>query len=214
MEQYYPLIFETGSVSDIKYHRGKNCLLYAINSVSCKPYGVCKDLHEKYPHEDSVTSRTSLTFVSRARRCDRDIPGDIILQRSPHESSPHLIAMITQFGYGQPYVGSVEDIRRLALSMDYHYVEGIKQDTENKRVKNFQECIKKIIIFALGCDGLESIIIPAGVGTRGNCGQLWNSQYLPILQNMASRLQASNIKVIITSPTVTEPKPDKEGEEK
>ena len=197
MKRYYPLTFASGSVIDAEYRKPKTCILYSVNSIMCKPFGVCKALHDKYAHEDAVTSRRSLTFVSRARRIDRDMPGEIILQRSPDETSPHLIALVTQFGYGDPYNDDVDENKKLAASTDYHYVNERKEDTEDNRLKHFQACIKKIIIFALGCEDLDTIVLPNGIGNRGLCNNLWKTKYLPVIQNMASRLQMSKIKVIV-----------------
>ena len=57
--------------------------------------------------------------------------------------------------------------------------------------------LKKLTIFAMGCHGLERLLIPAGIGLGGRTDQEWEDKYIPILQGMASRLQSVGVEVVL-----------------
>ncbi len=162
-------------------NRERNCIVYPINAVSYKQYGIAKDLHNKYPHED--TARRRLYKLSRCITGDRSDPGSIRIQ-APGEGVklPHLIALVIQFGFGPPIEENEIAAQAVTTSRDVHYSDGLQQDTAANRLEYFKMCINKVIVFAMGCKDIDRLIIPAGIGHGGVANTRWSDLYLPIIQ--------------------------------
>ncbi len=202
----YPIITTNGRVTSRIYHRRDTCIVYQVNAVSCNLYGIAKDLNACYPHEHAVSSRHRLSFVDRAIRWDRDVPGNILIQhpvRGAQETSedgeiestlPTLIAMVTQFGY-KPFDNTKETNDRLNQSRDFHYVEGVKNDIYENRLIYFKECINKLVSYVTNSKFIKQVVIPAGLGQSGRCDTKWNNVYLPIIHSAAIELNASGIQL-------------------
>ncbi len=195
----FPIKVVRGRATDRQYCRGDTCIVYQVNAISCEPYGIVKDLHECYPHEGVIASRRPLTFVARAIKEHRDVPGEIIIQppsmeedygEDAREELPTLVAVVSQFGWGPAFEGTEAAVCKLEMSKDGHYVEGMKKDTEDCRLQYFKQCMKKLLNFVLGCDTLKQVIIPAGLGRRGRPDNVWKLAYLPSIQALATRLSA------------------------
>ena len=188
-----------GRLCDKKFCDRGNFLVYAVNSVGCDAFGIVKDLHELYPHEHVYSRRTRLYHLSRAVQGSRDTPGNLIVQPPPEgENLPHLIACVVQYGWGDAIDGNLKARRAVETSQDLHYVEGLKEDTCENRLRYFKTCLKKLTTLAMGHKEVEKIIIPEGMGCRGKAGDEWRKHYLPAIEALALRLKPFGIKTVVT----------------
>ena len=201
--ELYPLKTQTGRLTDACFKERRCTIAYAINAIACDPFGIVKDLNNLYTHERSLTSRKRLSAVHRATRDSRGEPGQIIIQNPAvdSEDSPTLVACVTQFGWGDELENNERAQQALNSSRDYHYIDGLKKDTGNDRLANFQKCLNKLAILAMGDRDMEKIVFPEGIGRRGKTDDVWQKNYLPLLQSFGARLKPTGIEVyIIISP--------------
>ena len=187
-----------GRIRDDQFRDRRNFLVYGVNAIGCDPCGIVQDLQSIYPYEKTYTGRKRLYSLSRAVINSRDEPGSVILHKPPEgENSPHLLACVTQYGWGESIESNVKAHHALKTSRDLHYVEGLRGDTRVSRRASFQTCMKKVAILAMGHREVEKIVIPEGVGCRGRCDEEWQEHYLPWVQSLASRLQPFGIETIL-----------------
>lgn len=187
-----------GRLRDVQFRSRRNFILYAVNSIACENIGIVKDLHELYPYEGAYTNRQRMYTLSRATLQTRDEPGRIIVHEPPESSdSPHLIACVTQFGYGEPIERNQRARQAVTTSQDRHYVEGLKEDTQANRRRYFQACLKNVAVLAMGHREVEKIYIPEGLACSGRTGEEWEHYYLPAINDLSLRLQPFGIEVFL-----------------
>ena len=198
MVEYYPLKTLRGSLSDATFNHPGNGLVYPVNAVACDAHGLTGELHSLYNFAKVYARRRRLYHLARAVRDDRDPPGTIVVERSQEcDTSPHLIALVLQYAWGPPLEDNQLSESIMKTTLDCHYAQGLKDDTKANRLEYFKTCVKKLTIFAMGCHGLERLLIPAGIGLGGRTDQEWEDKYIPILQGMASRLQSVGVEVVL-----------------
>ncbi len=89
--------------------RDRCCYIaYAVNAVSTEPCGIARDLKMIYPYEYTHAARKRLYSIHRATADTRDEPGRIIIHAPPTGSVnlPHLVACMTQYGWGEAVEGN------------------------------------------------------------------------------------------------------------
>ena len=89
---------------------------------------------------------------------------------------------MTQYGWGEAIECNEKARQAVTTSKDLHYVAGLKMDTASNRRQYFLNCLKKIVILAMGNNEVERIIVPEGMGCRGQRLEEWHSHYLPMLE--------------------------------
>lgn len=191
----------TGRLCDDHFNKPENFLIYPVNSIACNYTGAAKDLNAIYAHENVYSRRQRLYNLSRAVMKCRDEPGSLIVQ-PPHQgdmTSPHLIACVTQFGWGSSI--DVNEIAKQSVSSsrDKHYVAGLIQDTTVNRRQYFQSCMKKLTTLAMGHKDVEKLILPEGIGCSGKVNDEWEDNYLPVIRAMAGRLRPFGIQTVLVS---------------
>ena len=187
-----------GRLRDLQFCERRNFLVCAVNSIGCDAYGIAKDLCEVYPHERVYTSRTSLYHLSRAVIGSRDPPGALVAQEAPEgEDLPYLIACVAQYGWGSCIDDNVKARRAVEASQDHHYVEGLKEDTSENRLRYFKTCMKKLATLAMGNKDVEKIILTERIGCRGKAGEEWKNPYIPVIQALAVRMKPFGIQTIV-----------------
>ena len=141
-----------GRLTDIRFRDRRCYIAYAVNAVLTEPCGIARDLKTIYPYENTYATRKRLYSLHRATVETRDEPGCIIIHDLPTGSNdlPHLVACVTQYGWGQGSERNEKARRAIDTSKDLHYVEGLKMDTTMSRRQYFQNCLKKIAILAMG----------------------------------------------------------------
>lgn len=185
---------ETGKLNASEFSRRGNFLIYAVNSIACDSYGIVKDLQAVYKHESVYTRRKRLYNLSRAEVNSRETPGTLIVQ-APSDvednegSLPHLIACVTQFGWGEAIEDNTKARQAVNLSQDWHYVSGLREDTKVNRRHFFKTCMKKLCLLVMGHQNVERLYFPEGIGCRGRCNSEWKEHYLPEIQSVATRLK-------------------------
>ncbi len=180
--------------------RDRRCyIIYSVNAVSTEPSGIARDLKTIYPYENTHAARKRLYSLHRATADTRDDPGRIIIHAPPTGSVnlPHLVACVTQYGWGEAVEGNEKARQAIATSKDLPYVEGLKMDTSVNRRQHFQNCLKKIALLAMANAEVEQIIIPEGLGCRGRCQDEWRNNYLPMVEGLAQRLQPFGVETIL-----------------
>lgn len=193
-----PLKSVTGRLCDAEFDCRRNFLVYAVNAIACDAFGLVKDLHQVYRHESAYSCRKRLYNLSRATVSTRDVPGNLIVQE-PAETvqSPSLIACVSQFGWGASIEDNAKAVQAVNTSQDWHYVQGLKEDTKVNRRHHFKTCMKKIAALAMGHKDVEKIIIPEGMGCRGKLDEEWREHYLPAIETLATRLESFGIETIL-----------------
>lgn len=192
---------ETGRLCETGFSDRRCFLVYTVNSVACVPFGIVRDLHQLYPYENTYTGRRKLYSLSRACVDSRDNPGTVIVHNPPEKTnSPHLIACVTQYGWGDSIESNAKANEALMKSRDRHYVEGLTADTRLNRRLHFQTCMKKLAILAMGHPECEQVVLAQGMGRGGRDDEEWNEHYLPAIEGLADRLQNFGIETILLKP--------------
>lgn len=188
----------TGKLCDAEFASRRNVLVYAVNAVGCDAFGLIKDLHQVYSHESVYSRRKRLYNLSRSMVSTRDEPGTLIVQEPlGTDKSPTLIACVTQFGWGASIEDNVKAMQAANKSHDWHYVEGLKEDTKINRRHHFKTCMKKLVTLAMGHKDMEKIIIAEGMGCRGKLDEEWREYYLPAIETLATRLEPFGIQTVL-----------------
>lgn len=189
----------SGRLCDAVHRNRRVALVYAINSIACDAFGVARDLANTYSYEKSYNRRKRLYSLQRAEIASRDIPGELIIHSPPEgENSPYLVACVTQFGTGPPLEQNNYAKRAVTFSHDMHYVNGLSSDTVVNRREYFLSCMKKLSTVLMAHPEIETILIPEGMGCRGEKKmEEWKLYYLPNIQTLASRLQPFGVEVVI-----------------
>lgn len=188
----------TGRLCDVEFASRTNFLVYAVNAIGCDEFGLVKDLHQVYRHESVYSRRKRLYSLSRAVVSSRDAPGNLIVQEPLEtDNSPSLIACVTQFGWGASIEDNVKAMQAVNTSKDWHYTQGLREDTKPNRRHHFKTCMKKLATLAMGHKDVEKIIIPEGMGCRGKLDEEWREYYLPAIQALATRVEPFGIQTVL-----------------
>ena len=188
-----------GRLTDERFRDRRCYIVYAVNAISIDPYGIAKDLKEIYPYENTHDVRKRLYSLPRATVESRDEPGCILIHGPPAitDNLPHLIACVTQYGYGEAIDSNERAQLAMTRSKDLHYANGLKMDTVENRRQSFQDCLKKIVGLAMDDNNVERVIIPEGLGCRGQCQNEWHTVYVPMLETMADRLKPYGVETFL-----------------
>ena len=126
-------------ISDEQLNQEEVLLVQAVNSVSCKNYGLTADLVEKYPYCDLAGLRycdTSLKCI--AREIDRSPEGLCLIRSAPlYLKGPKIATLVTQYGLGNPYEENglaqkiVRNCGQQSFARHHH------QDTSDNRLIHF-----------------------------------------------------------------------------
>ncbi len=155
--------------------------------------------------------RTSKRFIHTRMQLERDYSlhrttadtreeqGRIIIHAPQTRSVnlPHLVACVTQYGWGEAVEGNEKARQAIATSKDLLYVEGVKIDTSVNRRQHFQNCLEKIALLAMANTEVEEIIIQEGMECKGRCQDEWKNNYLPMVEGLAKRLQPFGVESIL-----------------
>lgn len=195
-----------GRLCDESFSQRRCFIAYGVNSVACDPYGIIRDLNRTYPYEEAYTRRKRLYSLSRATIDSRDEPGTILVHNPPDGvNSPHLIACVSQYGWGQSIDENVKSMKALESSKDQHYVQGLRADTKVNRHQHFQTCLKKLAILVMGHRDAEQVVFPAGIGRLGRCDEEWMEVYLPMIKSFAARVEPIGVETILVQPPICQP---------
>lgn len=195
----YPLTTLYGNLCDDKFADRKYCIVFGINASSFKLGGIAGQIKDTYNYANVFEGRRQLYNLNRAIQCDRGIVGDIVTKPPPTdtENRPHIIGMITQFGAGDSMEYNPTAKYSIENSRDVTYVEGLKLDTNLKRVENFRHCMEKAVEYVIEKQTIDNVLLPSGIGKRGMVNEEWNTKYLPIIKDCAYKLISRGIKVSI-----------------
>lgn len=209
-----------GDFASLPIYNNRDCLLYDLDATSVQLSEMVHTLWERYPY--ARLHRKNLPYKNRAVRTDRDIPGLIFVGEAPefcnrmdddpYESYavlPHLIGLITQFTNGPATPSSYKKPRYEAWSLDEHFYDGLKNDTEYQRWRWFDKALRKAIEHILQRSRrgqVGRIIFPYGLGKA--CGQyltsgernIWETKYFPVMCKLAQKLQERGIDTLMICP--------------
>lgn len=191
-----------GSISSLAFKRNSTCLVTATNSVTCKNFGLAKDLVSAYPYGDVAGLRYTKPGVSYACERDRGVAGTAILSRGEDEKDmekPVICTLVSQYGIGDSIERNVYAQASVQYSSDVHHVNNLRKDTEDGRLDNFSAALRdmKDALSRSEYDFVKYVLLPAGIGRRGQIDKLWLSYYLPCISSMSGALKGKTVCIVI-----------------
>ena len=191
-----------GGLSNPCFKDESICLVTATNAVTCQNFGLLKDIVNIYPYADVAGERYTKPGVSYACERDRGIEGSAILSvpmRDTHPGYPSVATLITQYGIGNPIESNQYARNSVRYSVDSHHVKNLLRDTEDRRMENFLSALKdlKERLYSREFDRVQYVLIPAGVGRRGQVDEVWLTYYLPTIFTVSESLCARGKTVCI-----------------
>ena len=194
-----PLLLVKGHLVDTCFDRPDVALILDINAISLKTFGVVDKIFEKYPYGETVKNRVQLYDLSRADVKARPDVGTFIVKTNPKK--PTIISLVTQYSYGLPYECNSITNNIVKTTKDYHYGQGLRNDTEIARLCNFKMCIKGLISFAKLPENsnLSVFVFNCGIGRSSKMDDVWVNEYLPVLKTFARELITYGITTLIVS---------------
>ena len=187
-----------GCLSDPQFKKKSVCLVTAINAVSCKNYGLAKDVVSLYPYADVAGIRYTKPGVSYACQRDRGTTGTVILNDPPseeHTDDPVVATLITQYGIGDSIETNLYARNSVQYSLDLHHVNNLREDTEDKRLTDFCSSMKELKEKLSKCefDHIEYVLLPLGIGRRGKIDKMWLAYYLPCIFTFSHELEGKTV---------------------
>ena len=188
-----------GHVSDDLFNREDTCLVVNQNCLSYRNFGRCYDIVEKYPYGDVAGLRKPDKFMKMyAALHERGVGGDCLLKAPPHyKEGPTIATLISEYGIGPPIEENTIAQKIVQSGRNQDLVRHFSRDTKEQRGKYFKQALRKLGRLLTSQNHLKNIIIPLGIGRRGQADHFWLTHYLPLIHRLSVDMDNLGKKVFI-----------------
>ena len=191
-------------ISEDEYNNEDVLIVVSSNSVSCKNFGLTRDVVQKYPYADVAgIRRPPHTWHNTAVLEDRSPEGSVYINQPPiYRSGPTVATLITQYGVGKSVEENPYAKQIIERSGDFLYTSRLENDTLQNRIIYFDKCLLKLASYLKKDEfnHIKRVVIPAGIGRQGKMDNIWLTKYLPILGNFAGDIhQFGKVCIVLTS---------------
>ena len=188
-------------ISEDKYNNEDVLIVVSSSSVTCKNFGLTRDVVQKYPYADVAGNRRPpCTWYNTAMLEDRSPEGSVYINQPPiYRSGPTVATLITQYGVGKPVEENPYAKQIIERSGDVLYTSRLENDSLQNRIIYFDKCLLKLASYLKNSEfnHIKRVIIPAGIGRQGKMDNIWLTEYLPILGNFAGDIQQMSKQCIV-----------------
>ena len=187
-------------ISDEKLNQEEVMLVYAVNSVGCKNYGLNADLVEKYPYCDFAGRRycdSDLKCV--AQECDRTPEGLCFVRTPPlYIKGPKIAVLVTQFGIGKPYEENNLARKIVVNCTQETFVRHLRRDSSDNRLIYFNNALKSLSasLKSNAHPDTTKVILPIGIGCSV-VSERWLCRYYEIIKKFAQEISQTGIHCYI-----------------
>ena len=192
-------------ISSEIFDRKHVCIVIPSNSITCKNFGIVRDVVQKYPYGDVAGLRYShTTWGNIAVLEDRSPEGSVHINQPPiyRREGATIATIITQYGMGECVEENVRAKQIVETSDDILYTSRLKCDTLQNRIIYFDNSLFNLSrqLKKPEFDHIRQVVIPAGIGRRGKMDNIWLTRYFPIITNFALDIyQCGKMCIILTS---------------
>ena len=135
-----------GRIADDIFNKQHICIVVSTNSITCKNFGMVRDIVQKYPYADVAgLSYSHPGWGDTAVLEDRSPEGSVYINQPPiYQHGATVATIISQYGIGECVEENTRAKEIIEKSADILYTSRLRHDTLQNRITYFDKSLFKL----------------------------------------------------------------------